>query len=260
MPDKVEQHRKMVNIDVVETSGVDHPAHLTEGWVVLKSANKDQIAGLFGPQNTEKGAVMPEQDKTETPTVEDLQKALAAKDAELAAARDELAKATAPKPEAKDEQEELLKSVPEAVRDMLKAQADQLEAFKKQSEEAQETLRKAQEAQADKDAIFEMKSMLKAVSVDADKLAPALRLLPEGPREVIKTALRAAEAQLQESGLFKSVGDSTATGTTAKDRIEAATAEVMKQNPGMSKSAAMVKALEADVTLRNDYEAEKAGN
>jgi hypothetical protein len=260
MPDKVEQQRKMVTIDVDETSGVDHPAHLTEGWVVLKSADKDQIAGLFGPQSTEKGAVMPEKQETETPTVEDLVKALAAKDAELVAAQEALAKATAPKPE-EDKQEALLKSVPEEVRNMLKAQADQLEAFKKQAEEDRETLRKAQEAQADKDAIFEMKSMLKAVSVDADKLAPALRLLPEGPREVVKQALRAAEAQLQDSGLFKSVGDSTATGTTAKERIDAATAEVMKQNPGMSRPTAMVKALEADVTLRADYEAEKkAGN
>jgi hypothetical protein len=32
------RQRKMVNIDVVETSGVDRPAHGHEGWVVLKSA------------------------------------------------------------------------------------------------------------------------------------------------------------------------------------------------------------------------------
>lgn len=32
--------RKMVNIDVTETSGVDRPAHLAEGWVVMKSADK----------------------------------------------------------------------------------------------------------------------------------------------------------------------------------------------------------------------------
>lgn len=33
------QQRKMLNIDVVETSGVQFPAHLTPGWVVMKSAD-----------------------------------------------------------------------------------------------------------------------------------------------------------------------------------------------------------------------------
>ena len=31
--------RKMVALKVLETSGVDHPAHLEEGWIVMKSAN-----------------------------------------------------------------------------------------------------------------------------------------------------------------------------------------------------------------------------
>jgi hypothetical protein len=32
------RQKKLVNLDVVETSGVAHPAHLHEGWVVAKSA------------------------------------------------------------------------------------------------------------------------------------------------------------------------------------------------------------------------------
>jgi hypothetical protein len=31
--------RKMVALKVLETSGVDHPAHLEEGWIVMKNAN-----------------------------------------------------------------------------------------------------------------------------------------------------------------------------------------------------------------------------
>ena len=33
--------RKMVALKVLETSGVDHPAHLEEGWIVMKSATKE---------------------------------------------------------------------------------------------------------------------------------------------------------------------------------------------------------------------------
>lgn len=38
---KARQQSKLTRINVVETSGVAHPAHLTEGWVVLKSAGAD---------------------------------------------------------------------------------------------------------------------------------------------------------------------------------------------------------------------------
>ena len=34
---------KMVGLQVSETSGVDHPAHLTEGWVVIKAAGPDAL-------------------------------------------------------------------------------------------------------------------------------------------------------------------------------------------------------------------------
>ena len=32
----------MVALKVLETSGVDHPAHLEEGWIVMKSANTQE--------------------------------------------------------------------------------------------------------------------------------------------------------------------------------------------------------------------------
>lgn len=38
------RQRKLVNLDVAETSGVDRPAHLHEGWVVMKAAGQQQPA------------------------------------------------------------------------------------------------------------------------------------------------------------------------------------------------------------------------
>ncbi len=40
---------RLAELKIVETSGVDHPAHLHEGWLVIKSANtSDDIAGTEG--------------------------------------------------------------------------------------------------------------------------------------------------------------------------------------------------------------------
>lgn len=38
--------KKMVALNIEETSGVDHPAHLQEGWLVIKSADSD-VANLL---------------------------------------------------------------------------------------------------------------------------------------------------------------------------------------------------------------------
>ena len=35
---KQAKQKKMVALKVLETSGVDHPAHLEEGWIVMKNA------------------------------------------------------------------------------------------------------------------------------------------------------------------------------------------------------------------------------
>ena len=33
---------KLADLEITETSGVDHPAHLAEGWIVMKSEDLDE--------------------------------------------------------------------------------------------------------------------------------------------------------------------------------------------------------------------------
>lgn len=49
--------RKMVNLSIEETSGVDHPAHLHEGWLVMKAA--DQEVEKAAQMKTEQGVEFP---------------------------------------------------------------------------------------------------------------------------------------------------------------------------------------------------------
>ena len=51
--------RKMVNLSIEETSGVDHPAHLHEGWLVMKAASSDEVEKATLPMKTEDGVEFP---------------------------------------------------------------------------------------------------------------------------------------------------------------------------------------------------------
>lgn len=51
--------RKMVNLSIEETSGVDHPAHLHEGWLVMKAADDDALLKAMTPMKTEDGVEFP---------------------------------------------------------------------------------------------------------------------------------------------------------------------------------------------------------
>ena len=65
--------RKMVNLAIEETSGVDHPAHLHEGWLVMKSADESEVQRVLGETLTEEDSTMEE---TTTATEEQVEKSV----------------------------------------------------------------------------------------------------------------------------------------------------------------------------------------
>jgi hypothetical protein len=52
--------RKMANLVIEETSGVDHPAHLHEGWLVMKSADESEVQRVLDESLTEEDSNMEE--------------------------------------------------------------------------------------------------------------------------------------------------------------------------------------------------------
>jgi len=50
----------MVNLAIEETSGVDHPAHLHEGWLVMKSADESEVQRVMDETLTEEDSNMEE--------------------------------------------------------------------------------------------------------------------------------------------------------------------------------------------------------
>jgi len=207
--------RKMVSLKVLETSGVDHPAHLEEGWIVMKSA---QGASM---ENEEVG--MDEGlEEAYIERVIELEKALSASQAQF----EELQKAkmTAPEDEDEDEdeadamyakgkkgmmksesEEEMIKSLPEPVRQMLaKAQSD--------TDVAKAELRKEREERQDLEYVAKVAEW-SHLTIDASEVGPALRRLAEFDAPLmdnISKALDAANAQAESANIFEELGRSNA--------------------------------------------------
>lgn len=267
--------RKMVNLKIEETSGVDHPAHLHEGWIVCKSADANTIEGLFGGLNLTKEETVPELENTDTTqgtegteeSTEETQVETVPKsdyDA-IVAERDALQTAAAAESDATEDEgtegqsdfEKALNSMPEPVREFLRKQAADTEA-------AQAELRKERDARLDEQAITKSRETFKSIAIAHDTVAPALRrvaLIDADLAKAVETALTAADAQLHESGLFTETGSVAKSegGKGAYEAIVSKAEELVKAGEFKTVEQAFGKALSDNPELHNAYLAEKAG-
>jgi len=219
--------RKMANLVIEETSGVDHPAHLHEGWLVMKSADESEVQRVLDESLTEE-EIMPENTQDEvTPAATDEQVEAPAAEATEEVADVEKAEMTMEEAmnkiaelqaklvelegkESEDEMEksatvadEFLKSAPESVVKMI-------EDFKKQATEATEELRKEREAKADAEAIEKAKGFAN-LNLDAEKVGPALRRLSTLDADLAKSVedvLTSVNAQAESANIFAEIGKS----------------------------------------------------
>lgn len=198
----------MVALKVLETSGVDHPAHLEEGWIVMKNAGTTEAK----VENTEATPAEPQiesaLEEAYIDRIVELEKALAASEEKVA----EMTKAYAEKEEEMEEEEEeemdeeetmkaLVKSLPEPVREMLKKAEDA-------ASKAQEELRKEREARRDEEFV-EKAAGWSHLTLDAKNFGPALRRLTDidaNLAEQVEKALEAANAQSESAAIFDEIG------------------------------------------------------
>lgn len=205
----------MVNLSIEETSGVDHPAHLHEGWLVMKSAEESEVQRVLDETLTEEES-MPEvtQDEVTTTatdeqvevekaemTLEQAMKKIAELESKIAS--EEMKEEEVEMSKSETVEEDFLKSAPEPVVKMI-------EDLRKQAADATEELRKEREAKADAEAIEKAKGWAN-LQLDAEKVGPALRRLATTDAELAKSLeeiLSSVNAQAESAHIFAEIGKS----------------------------------------------------
>ncbi|QGJ88097.1 hypothetical protein PBI_EDMUNDO_23 [Arthrobacter phage Edmundo] len=265
------KHRKMVGLNVVETSGVDHPAHLHEGWVVCKSAPAARVEDAFGSLNTTKEAPVPTIIKN-AEGVEVTQEQYDAVVAELAAkaeaeaeagtepegaapAAEPAAPAAAPAADEDADFAKALASAPEAVQVFLAKAA-------KDAADARAEVAKERDARLDGEAIAKSRETFKNLAFDHATFAPALRRVEAIAPAVAKSiteVLKAAEGQLESGEVITKEIGTTATPATGTTKLDIAAADLVKSGVVPTHAQGIAKALELDPSLYSEFTANKEG-
>jgi len=271
----------MANLVIEETSGVDHPAHLHEGWLVMKSADESEVQRVLDeslteeeimsdntqtevtPAATDEQVEAPTTETTETTeevaevekaemTMEEAMKKIAELQAKLVELETKEPKSEMAKSETVAD-EEFLKSAPESVVKMI-------ESFKKQAETATEELRKEREAKADAEAIEKAKGFAN-LNLDAEKVGPALRRLSTVDADLAKSVediLTSVNAQAESANIFAEIGKSADFTTgDAYSRLTALAKSAVEEGSAKSFEQAFANVATSNPELYVQYRNEK---
>lgn len=250
----------MVKLSIEETSGVDHPAHMQEGWIVMKSTG-DEIREVFDSLTETTEEVVKEDMVPKTDLDEALAK-IADYEKRMSDMEDEMKSyKKAEEVEEVDETAEILKSAPEAVIKMLNdAQAAQ-EAAEARAEAAEAVVKAERDAQALADTVEFVKSW-ENLPIDADEFAPALmalRAFNEDVSKQVEDILAVANQRAENSDLFTEIGKSATPldSGSAYDRLTSLAKARVDEGQAQTFEQAFADVVSENTDIYNDYLVEK---
>lgn len=237
--------RKMVNLSIEETSGVDHPAHLTEGWLVMKSADESDVQRVLDESLNREDSPM---ENTVEEQTEETPKDEATVEASAETVVETPVEAVAAEGEASSE-DEVLKSAPEAVIKMVEDLRKAKEYAEAKANEAMIELQKQRDAKADAEAIEKAKAW-SHLNLDAEFVGKSLRQLNSVDTKLAKSVediLTSVNAQAESANIFAEIGSTiNATPDNAYGRMT-----VMAKSLVDSGKASSVEAGIAQVAVQN---------
>jgi hypothetical protein len=273
----------MVNLSIEETSGVDHPAHLHEGWLVMKAASQEDVETTLSreanPSEEEMQPILKETEevnmetqdaqtevqeadveKADKPSYEELQEMLNKANARI----EEMEKKMNDKPmdekEDDDLPEFLRKEAPESVRKAFESMQKATEEAQAQAEAAAEELRKERSERADADAIVKARESFANLGLDAEAVGPALRRLAETDEDLAKSVedvLTAANAKVESADLFAEIGKSARPAGSAFEKAEAMAKAAVADGKSATFEQALSDVFTSDSDLYMSYLAEQ---
>lgn len=267
---------KMTDLIIEETSGVDHPAHLHEGWLVIKASEVSSAADVMATLPEPLGESMNDQATEVTNAADDaatVENAEESVSPEATKSEEELALAQARIVEleariseleagmAQDQMEEsaednvvaLAKSAPEPIRKAL-------EELQKAKDEAESTLLKEREDRADAEAIVKARETFSHLNIDHEKVGPALRrlaVMDEGLAKSVEDALVSADAQNESADIFTEVGKGVVPHGDAIEKMTSLAKAAVAEGKAATVEQALAQVAVENPSLYNDYLIEK---
>ena len=285
--------RKLVKLNIAETSGVDRPAHLHDGWVVMKSAADSDVTAVLDELRSTAPEVAAEIEKnleeevseSETPeevvAVEEAPEEAEETPAEMEKSIEATAEATAPVethsstedimsdalettevviiPEVATE-DEIVKAMPAVIKKMLDDSKATAEAALRKAAQSEQALIAEREARADEAAVLKAAEW-SLLNIDPTVVGPALRRLAETDgvlaNEVVK-ALDSANAILETNVVFTEVGsDSHVPADDAYSKLESLAKAAVAAGTSGSFEDALMAVAQANPDLYTQYLNEK---
>jgi hypothetical protein len=263
----------MTNLIIDETSGVDHPAHLHEGWLVVKASSTTTVAEVEAslPEPMEASMSEATEEIVEQTKAEDAEEKMEGEyeakqvEEELAMAQARIAElesriaelegsAEEPMEEAaEDDVVALAKAAPEPLRKAL-------EDMMKAKEEAETALVKERDDRADSEAISKARETFKHLNLDPAKVGPALRRLAVSDSDLAKSieeALVAADAQNESADIFTEVGKGYVLKGDAIERMNSLAKAAVVEGKASTIEQALAQVAVENPSLYNDYLTEK---
>lgn len=257
--------KQMVEPTIKELSGVDHPAHLTEGWLMMKGASPEVSLMLARAEAIAKGLdpasvtlpVTPATNRSEMNLTDEQRAAMSpeaqtyVKSLEDAATAAATAAANAVSKSAEDlsaeEFEKSLASLPEPVRKSIaetQRRAADAEKIAKSLYDERETNRF--EAMAKE--LVHLPGVDTVTGTFATTMRKAAESNPAAFDEVFKV-LKAADGAIALSDTYGEIGTAVIGSGTAASSIEAIAKGLQDKDPDLSYPEAMVKAAESHPEL-----------
>jgi hypothetical protein len=244
--------RKMVNLNIEETSGVDYPAHLHDGWLVMKAANPSDVQSVL--ESSSKEDSMSESIESRLEEALELLTKAEERIAEL-----EEAETEAPAEEVSVEEEDVMKSLPEPVQKAFAVLQKQAEEAQAKADEATTELQKEREAHADAEAIEKARGW-SHLSLDAQEVGPALRRLAQIDESLAKSVtdvLESVNAQAESADIFAEIGRTTGTSGNAFSQLESMAKSAVSEGKASTVEQALSDLAVAQPSLYAQYLNEK---
>lgn len=266
--------RKMVNLNIEETSGVDYPAHLHDGWLVMKSADLSEVQTVLESSVSKEDSMSESIESRLDEALELLTKA-EERIAELEDGTEEVAKEThaskkkkkymAKEDEAMDssedeeEEEDVMKSMPEPVQKAFETLRKQAEEAQAKADEVTTVLQKEREAHADAEAI-EKALGWSHLTLNAQEVGPALRRLAQVDEALAKSVtdvLESVNAQAESADIFAEIGRTTGTSGNAFSQLESMAKSAVSEGKASTVEQALADLAVAQPSLYAQYLNEK---